>query len=854
MNKLIVIFFLLNILNIYCQLSCSQYTDSTCGGYTSFKLKCHKSGSNCVEIEVDDGCTINDSNQCDKEEGVTLGENEICFNYGVATKCRRIKDQCTSYIDSDCGGKKGTIIGSLQCTKMSDNAYDFCTEIEIDNYCQLNDSNQCVKKSTVNDANFDKQYSCSFNEDKTTCKREAKVCSTQSINSCGDMMPLDTSKKCKKVENVVKCKEIKESDGCTVQSDGSCKGTPANANQKCGFDNEITTCGPIPKTCVEFESNNCSGKPVKLNGKTCYKITSGGASSCEEVEIDEENCEINNGECKAPGDTPTHECILDVNNYCRKKTCEDYDSENCSGKPVKSNGKTCYKITSGGTSSCEEVEIDGENCEINNGVCKAPGDTPTHECILDLNNYCRKKTCEETTATTLAGCKAIQLSQGITCSGVRDGDGKCKEVTIHEKCDIAAEDATPPFDCIDNNLNDENQKCDFTEDKTECKPRPKTCEEYKTDCNGKTTLSADKTTCYKFTGETNCKEVKIEAQCRIDDDDQKCKLQSSVTSGSCDFNANKDECNFKRCNEISQANCEKAQGCGYYSKDVKGCREVKVGENCKISNGACLDDGGNTDTMECLFDYEITECKKRNKKCSSYFENNCGDIQINEATQCYKFSNSNYCREIQVDEKCNVNNNEECVERSGATGIPEDKICHFTDDTKTSCKLVDKECKDYTTQTCKDLTYANSNKKCFYYSDSGRCHEVELDNYCTVDQDGDCVEKDDSLSDTETCGYTNSSETECKKRNMVCNELDIDICESYTPINNKFCFNFGSGGCTEVTVEDGCQMNSANQCVAKRKGDACSLDDNNSRCYKTKSGASLLNLKLFSLLILFFIC
>ena len=215
---------------------------------------------------------------------------------------------------------------------------------------------------------------------------------------------------------------------------------------------------------------------------------------------------------------------------------------------------------------------------------------------------------------------------------------------------------------------------------------------------------------------------------------------------------------------------------------------------------------------------------------------------------------SHYCKEIQVDEKCNVNN-DECVERSGATGIPEDKICHFTDDTQTSCKLVDKKCEEYTSQTCKNLTYTNSNKKCFYYSDSGRCHEVELDNYCTVDQDGDCVEKDDSLSDTETCGYTNSSETECKKRNRVCNELDIDICESYTPINNKFCFKFeGSTRCTELTVEDGCQMNSANQCVAKRKGDACSLDDNNSRCYKTKSGASLLNLKLFSLLILFFIC
>ena len=852
MNKLIVIFFLLNILNIYCQLSCSQYTDSTCGGYTSFKLKCHKFRSSCEGIEVDDGCTINESNQCVKEDGVTLGENEICFNYTVATKCRRIKDQCTSYIDSNCGGKKGTK-GSIQCTKMSNNANDFCHEIEIDQYCEVNDLFRCEKRSNVTEANFDQKYSCSFNADETTCKREAKVCSKQLElhSNCEDMMPLDDSKQCRKVtiNNKDICKEITVSGGCTVSNAGVCSATATltNPDQKCSFDDQKDTCRPISKTCEDY-SDNCSGKPVTSNGKTCYHKT----SSCKEVTV-ESTCEIKNGVCGVPEDITTYECKFDEeNNICRKKTCEDYDSDNCSEKPVKLDGKTCYKIKLGGTPFCKEVEIDEENCEINdNEVCSAPENITTHECLFDEeNNICRKKTCKDTVATTLAVCNAIQLSDGI-CSGVRDGGGKCKEVTIHEKCDIADETNNPPFDCVDNNLNNENQKCDFNTDKTICEPRAKTCEEYNSEnCSGKTVISSGKT-CSKVKDVDNCKEVKIEDKCTIDGDGN-CKLQNSYTSGYCDFNGLKNECYFIPCNEIIDlTKCEATPGCGYYSQ-YRQCKEVTVDkDNCQISSGVCSDKVA-TDNKECLFNYEITDCRKRDKTCSNYFENTCGNIQITLEKQCYKFSGSHYCKEIQVDEKCNVNN-DECVERSGATGIPEDKICHFTDDTQTSCKLVDKKCEEYTTQTCKNLTYTNSNKKCFYYSDSGRCHEVELDNYCTVDQDGDCVEKDDSLSDTETCGYTNSSETECKKRNRVCNELDIDICESYTPINNKFCFNFGSG-CTEVTVEDGCQMNSANQCVAKRKGDACSLDDNNSRCYKTKSGASLLNLKLFSLLILFFIC
>ena len=135
---------------------------------------------------------------------------------------------------------------------------------------------------------------------------------------------------------------------------------------------------------------------------------------------------------------------------------------------------------------------------------------------------------------------------------------------------------------------------------------------------------------------------------------------------------------------------------------------------------------------------------------------------------------------------------------------------------------------------------------------------MQLDAYCHVDNSNECVEKQEGkLTANEICAFTDSTKTKCQKREKLCSDL-IDDCENYTPIT-KFCFKFeGLSSCKEVKIDDSCQMNSSNKCVAKgslSKNEVCTLDDKKDKCYKKKieDAASLLNIKLYSLLLLFFI-
>ena len=696
----------MNVLNIYYQLDCWDFTDNTCGGFNSYKSKCHKFPSGCKEIQVDDGCTINPTNHsCTVENGATLGQNERCYDYEDNTKCIRIKHQCTSYIDNNCGGLKGTS-SNKQCIKISGD--NFCSEFDVDDYCQVTSKFECVQKT--NDANFDKKYLCSFNKEKTSCKRQIKDCEERDSSSCEDENT--TNDKCKKVVIGVtpSCKEVDIISPCTITDAGACSSLDAT-NRVCNF----------------------------------------------------------------------------------------------------------YEDSEGST------------------ICQP------------------RSKCTDTNAANQAACNAIKDFDGKTCSKVGSGS-KCKEVQIINPCTITDDDDDGG---VCGGLDDANRVCEFNADSTICQPRSK-C----TDTNAANQAACnaiadfDDKKCSKVGSDPKCKEIEIDSECEMDDSGA-CKLKDG--SGSCDYSDANSKCKFTPCSEYKNAgSCISAKGCLYYLEEGSEegtCKEVTVGNNCKVETGVCSDaDTPEADaTEECLFNYEKTECRKRDKICSNYITNDCINegLTATETKQCYKFSEWDYCKEIDVDANCNVISGI-CQKRTGAN-IADDKICGFVDDTKTSCRLLDRKCEQYTSNTCINLTYPNPNKKCFYYS--SKCHEVELDNYCIVDEDGYCVEKDDSaLSDTEVCDY-NYSKDECKKRKLRCNELSDDICDSYTPINNNFCFKYeGDSHCTEIIVEDDCQINSSNQCVAKRNKDVCTLDEKSDKCYKTKSGASLINIKLFSLLFLFFIC
>ena len=319
----------------------------------------------------------------------------------------------------------------------------------------------------------------------------------------------------------------------------------------------------------------------------------------------------------------------------------------------------------------------------------------------------------------------------------------------------------------------------------------------------------------------------------------------------CDFNTGKTTCEprAKTCEEYSSSSTDcstKRASSGKTCSKVYGetnCKEMTIDNQCEIdTNGNCKLKA-NTPSGSCSPDLENRRCKFT--PCTEYDSESV--LACNSAKGCVFLGS---CKEYTVGENCQVLDGV-CSDKDSLADT-EKKKCLF-DNEKPECIKREKKCEDYTSNACKDLTYPNSKKKCFYY-DSG-CHEVELDKYCTVNDSGNCVEKGDSVpSDTEICDFI--SEKECKRRKRKCEELlSEDICENYTPINNQFCFKYeGNTFCDVITVEDGCQINSSNKCVAKRKQDSCKLDKDNKRCYKSKSEASLLSLKIFSLLFLFFIC
>ena len=209
--------------------------------------------------------------------------------------------------------------------------------------------------------------------------------------------------------------------------------------------------------------------------------------------------------------------------------------------------------------------------------------------------------------------------------------------------------------------------------------------------------------------------------------------------------------------------------------------------------------------------------------------------------------------EVKIDNNCKIDENGLCTNDEG---IENGKICEFNTD-KSICQKRDKKCNEYTDTACGNIPKTN-NLQCHKFDLN--CQEVQLDAYCHVDDSNECVEKQEGkLTKNEICAFTDYTKTKCQKREKLCSDLIDDSCDNYNPIT-KFCFKFeGLSSCKEVKIDDSCQMNSSNNCVAKgslAKNEVCTLDDKKDKCYKKKieDAASLLSIKLFSLLLLFFIC
>ena len=389
MNKLIVIFVLLNELNIFYQLECSEYDDDSCGGHNSeYILKCHRFQSNgCQEIEVDKGCQINSLHQCTVETNVTLPDDEICISYG-ANKCRRIKDICTSYSDN-CETHSGNNAAKI-CVKLSDSNH--CSEVDIKETCKIQNG------ACVDDTGIAAGKKCDFNNEKTICEPRDKLCSDQELTTC-EQFTTTNGLTCSNIGEAV-CKLVDIKETCKIQNGACVDDTGIAAGKKCDFKNEKTICEPRDKLCNELDENPC-GNIAEENKFQCYKFEE--KQKCIQVTIDE-YCYINSsGNC-----VEKREGILTDNEICKyidgktkclkkEKLCSDLADDICeSYTPIT---KLCFNFEG----VCKEVKVD-ESCQMNSlNECIAKKSLGKHEvCTLnDDKNKCYKKKTGEASLLSL---------------------------------------------------------------------------------------------------------------------------------------------------------------------------------------------------------------------------------------------------------------------------------------------------------------------------------------------------------------------------------------------------------------------------------------------------------------------
>jgi len=799
LKKPFFFFVLITFLKVSYELDCTTLTGPTCGNHnTNYKLQCHQFGanSNCVEIEVDDGCQIKDDHTCEKTDANSnsyecynagseinkckrinvvsgckleinsnnphcsrdtenIQENEDCFLSKDLKTCEKKTKSCSLYSDSNCGGLKGSITNNKQCI-----FDDECKEITIDDKCQYFDTNNlCDKKSGVT---FDEvKNKCIMNSAKTECKLHPLTCNDYSeyyddLTKCANF-----GNTCHKIKidgsSQSKCKIVTiTSTECDINDDGECTtktGQTVKNYQKCSYNSDYTKCELINKECSEMDINECSNCKTSPAGFKCSKV--------------------------------------------------DYDS-----------------------AKCRNININS-NCKINSeGNCiKISGEEDKNECHF------------------------IQA------------DSKCQYYEVDQYCKISF--LVPNVNCEnDDGLNDENRICEL--EGTKCKPRNKNkCREFGTETSCTNFLTSGDKRCFWLTGD-ECKEYTVDDFCRITSnrectrkndlapssfgDNEECLFD--YTLNSCKKKEKKCEHYYNNCNEHITAGFENVQCVQYREEDY--CRQISIDNKCNVVGNDCVPQNTIDSEEICAFDNELkpTSCNVRSRICKEL--DNCNSIN-----NCAKVpSIPDKCFVIEIDNKCTLNSGD-CQNKESATLNSYEK-CDFVrndqDGDKYFCKPTTKNCGDYdnTKQTECNNHPETDNHQCFYFD---HCIEVHLDDYCHVDSNGICVEKSaGKLKSNEICEFS-PDKRYCSKREKKCEDYNDANCGNYIP-ETKLCFNFNSdpaGHCKEVKIDSRCSINENNQCT----GNSCSFDDDNDKCYykgssKGNEGPSF-KFKQFILLMLFFV-
>jgi hypothetical protein len=143
---------------------------------------------------------------------------------------------------------------------------------------------------------------------------------------------------------------------------------------------------------------------------------------------------------------------------------------------------------------------------------------------------------------------------------------------------------------------------------------------------------------------------------------------------SCDLTTDKAECNARPETENGQ--------CHYFGTI---CLLIKVDEYCYInSEDKCVERSpGKLKSNEiCVYNRNKFTCFKKEKQCSDFTDATCGNFTP-DTKLCLNFNeNGNgYCKEVQIDNRCSINENNECIGNSCTFDENRDK-CYYKENSK----------------------------------------------------------------------------------------------------------------------------------------------------------------------------
>lgn len=292
------------------------------------------------------------------------------------------------------------------------------------------------------------------------------------------------------------------------------------------------------------------------------------------------------------------------------------------------------------------------------------------------------------------------------------------------------------------------------------------------------------------------------------------------------------------------------------------CQKIEVDDKCEvISNRICWPKSTTTLKQNeiCEFNRDETRCSLQTKECSDYIASTCSQFGDNKCIKI-KVTTFNYqtgldviydqCQLVTVDEKCEVDSDGKCVDKS--TGGPDaNQKCSFNT-LYTECKPIYKKYYEILdTAKCNTCQTSPTNSKCLKIDDgsSTRCENVEVNDSCEIKESGQCDVK--TATDNNKCRF-NTSYSGCEyytvdDQNCVLSDTsgvltcsdgtnlankDKNKCDFAVKGTNKRCEPRAKTCHLDYFTENTC--NAENNCIYKYS--SCYTVENDDYCEKKTNG------------------